>query len=119
VLAKAAKPLGRAILAEIATLVSPDTLLRWHRRLVEKPAMPNSNNDTIKLGRPPTEAVLVDLVLRIARENPSWGYDRIVGALAELGYTISDTTIGNILKDHGLSPAPNRKRSTHGQNNNP
>jgi transposase len=111
-LAKAAKPLGRSVLAKIATLVSPDTLLRWHRRFVEKPVSPNSADDPVMLGRPPTDAVVVDLVLRFARENPSWGYDRIVGALAELGHFISDTTVGNILKEYGLSPAPQRKQGT-------
>ena len=64
-----------------------------------------------------------DLVVRMARENRSWGYDRIVGALANLGYTISDQTVGNILKRHGIPPAPERKktmtwqefiRTTHG-----
>jgi hypothetical protein len=84
-LAKAANPLGRSVLANIASIVTPDTLLRWHRKLVEKPATPNSGDDTIKLGRPPTDEALVQLVLRFARENPSWGYDSIVGALVELG----------------------------------
>ena len=53
------------------------------------------------------------LVLRIARENPSWGYDRIQGALANLGYEISDQTVGNILKEHGIEQAPDRKRQTN------
>jgi hypothetical protein len=107
-LAKAAKPLGRSILADIATLVTPDTLLRWHRTLVEKfaPSKPAA------IGRPPTDSVIVDLVLRFARENPSWGYDRIVGALVELGHAVSDTTVGNILKEHGQPPAPIRKQGT-------
>jgi putative transposase len=52
------------------------------------------------------------LVVRLATENPTWGYDRIQGALANLGYTISDTTVGNILKGHGIEPAPDRKRQT-------
>ena len=57
------------------------------------------------------EAV-VQLVLRMARENPRWGYDRIQGALANLGHTISDTTVGTILKVHGIEPAPERNRQT-------
>jgi putative transposase len=106
-LAKAAKPLARSILAEVATLVTPDTLLRWHRRLVEnRTPQPRSG----KPGRPATEAELVELVLRFARENPSWGYDRIVGALKELGHAISYTTVGNILDEHGEAPAPERKK---------
>ena len=52
-----------------------------------------------------------DLVVRMARENRSWGYDRIVGALANLGYTISDQTVGTILKRHGIAPAPERKKT--------
>ena len=51
-------------------------------------------------------------MVRMAQENRSWGYDRIVGALANLGYTISDQTVGNILKRHGLPPAPERKTTT-------
>jgi len=52
------------------------------------------------------------LVVRMARENRSWGYDRIVGALANLGYTLSDQSVGNILKQHGIPPAPERKKTT-------
>jgi hypothetical protein len=63
-LARAAKPLGRAVLAGIATLVTPDTLLRWHRRLVEKKIPPNESS---KIGRPPTELAIVELVLQFAR----------------------------------------------------
>ena len=55
---------------------------------------------------------IVDLVLRMARENPTWGYDKIQGALANLGHEISDQTVGNILKAHGIEPAPERRRQT-------
>ena len=51
-------------------------------------------------------------MVRLAQENPTWGYDRIQGALANLGYKISDTTVGNILKKHGIEPVPRRKRQT-------
>jgi len=108
-LARAARPIGRAVLQEIATLVTPDTLLRWHRRLVENITPPQTGKRAGP-GRPATDAAVVELVLRMARENPSWGYDRIAGALAQLGYTISGTTIGNILKQHGVEPAPDRRR---------
>ena len=64
------------------------------------------------LGRPKIDAELEALVVRMARENRSWGYDRIVGALANLGYTVSDQTVGNILKRHGMAPAPERKTTT-------
>jgi transposase InsO family protein len=93
-LATAANALGRSALKEVATLVTPDTLLRWHRRLVEN----KTPATRARVGRPPTEEEIVELVLKCARENVSWGYDRIAGALAELGHTISDTTVGNILR---------------------
>ena len=57
-------------------------------------------------------AEIVALILRMARENPAWGYDRIEGALANLGHKISDTTVGNILREHGIEPAPERRRQT-------
>jgi hypothetical protein len=52
------------------------------------------------------------LVVRMARENPSWGYDRIAGVLQNLGHDVSDQSVGNILKAHGIEPAPDRKRQT-------
>src|SRR5499426_1820357 len=64
------------------------------------------------LGRPKIDAELEALVVRMAQENRSWGYDRIVGALANLGYTLSDQTVGNILKRHGIPPAPERKTTS-------
>ena len=63
-------------------------------------------------GRPTIDTELEALVVRLAQENRSWGYDRIAGALQHLGYTISDQTVGNILKRHGLPPAPERKKTT-------
>jgi putative transposase len=65
-----------------------------------------------KVGRPPVSQEIVELVLRLARENVTWGYDRIQGALANLNHQVSDQTIGNILKEHGIEPAPDRKRRT-------
>ncbi|MCH7724979.1 MAG: hypothetical protein IH991_00660, partial [Planctomycetes bacterium] len=61
---------------------------------------------------PRIRQVIADLILRFAKENPSWGYDRIQGALANVGYHICDTTVGNVLKQHGIEPAPDRKRLT-------
>jgi len=90
--------------------VTPDTILRWHRELVV--AKWNYGHRRKKIGRTPTSVEIVALVLRMARENPSWGYDRIQGALANLGHVISNTCIGNILKAHGVDPAPDRKRQT-------
>ena len=110
-LAVKGKILGRKALLKIATIVTPDTILRWHRQLVA--AKWNTSSCGKKSpGRPPVSEEMVQLVLRMARENPTWGYDRIQGALANLGHTISDTTVGNILKAHGVEPAPERKRQT-------
>jgi putative transposase len=64
------------------------------------------------LGRPRVDKELEDWVVRIAKENRGWGYDRIAGALAEMGYAISDQTVGNILKRRGLPPAPQREKTT-------
>ncbi len=64
------------------------------------------------VGRPRIRQVIVDLILRFTAENPTWGYDRIQGALANVGYHISDSTVGNVLKAHGIEPAPDRQRQT-------
>ncbi|MDF1556382.1 MAG: helix-turn-helix domain-containing protein [Deferrisomatales bacterium] len=110
-LAVKGKRLGRKALQNIATIVTPDTILRWHQQLVAA-KWDYSDRSKKRPGRPSVSEDVVHLVLRIARENPSWGYDRMQGALANLGHTISDTTVGNILKAHGIEPAPERKRQT-------
>ncbi len=94
-LAVRGKVLGREVLGEIATIVTPDTILRWHRTLVAQKW--DYSHRRKKVGRPRMSREIVELVLRMARENPTWGYDRIEGALANLGHKISDTTVGNIL----------------------
>jgi transposase InsO family protein len=109
-LARLGKRLGRQALAEVATIVTPETILAWHRRLVAKKFDGSPQRKTP--GHPPVDAELEALVVRLAQENRSWGYDRIVGALKHLGYAISDQTVGNILKRHGIPPAPKRKRTT-------
>ena len=109
-LAVKGKILWRKRLEEVGTLFTPDTILRWHRRLVAKKWDYSQRRKSV--GRPPVKKEIVDLVLRFARENPSWGYDRIQGAVANLGHDLSDQTVGNILKQHGLEPAPDRKRQT-------
>jgi hypothetical protein len=63
-------------------------------------------------GRPTIAPEVEELIIRFARENKGWGYDRIVGALADLGHVVSDQTAGNVLKRHGIPPAPERKRTT-------
>jgi len=109
-LAVKGKVLGRRLLDQIGTLFTPDTILRWHRELV---AQKWDHSDKRRpMGRPPTPQEVVDRVLQFARENPTWGYDRIADALANVGNKVSDQTVGNILKAHGIEPAPNRKRTT-------
>jgi putative transposase len=109
-LAELGHTLGRQALAEIATIAKPDTILAWHRKLMDQQGVPAQPRQSV--GRPRIDKELEDLVVRMARENRSWGYDRIVGALRNLGYHISDQTVGNILKRHGLPPAPERKKTT-------
>lgn len=110
-LAVKGKILGRRMLEEVGTLFTPDTILRWHRTLVAR-KWDYSDRKAKTPGRPRIRQVIVDLILQFANENPSWGYNRIQGALANVGYHISDTTVGNILKQHGIEPAPDRKRQT-------
>src|SRR5208283_1910468 len=110
VLAEKGKPLGK-LLADVITMVQPETLLKWHRQRVAQ-KWDFSSRRHPKPGRMPVSVEIEKLVLQFARENPSWGYDRIVGALTNLGYHISDQTVGNILQRQGLGPAPERKRHT-------
>ena len=110
-LAVKGKLLGRKRLQEIGTLFTPDTILRWHRTLVAR-RWDYSNRRKNQVGRPRVRQVIVELILRFAKDNPTWGYDRIQGALANVGYRISDTTVGNVLRQHGIEPAPDRKTQT-------
>lgn len=110
ILAEIAKRLGRKALQEIARVAKPDTLLAWYRQLVAHKFDGSHRRDYP--GRPRISPEVEALVLRLARENRSWGYDRIVGALANLGHAISDRTVGNILRRHNLAPAPERSRTT-------
>src|SRR6266481_2788286 len=109
-LAEIGQRLGKQALQEVATIVKPDTILAWYRKLIAQKC--DGSTQRKSPGRPTIDPELEALVIRLAQENRSWGYDRIVGALANLGYTISDQTVGNILKRHGLPPAPERKTTT-------
>jgi hypothetical protein len=108
-LATKAKKLGRRILTQVATIVTPETLLAWHRMLIAQKYDGSANRNP---GRPRTLAEISDLVIRMAEENRGWGYRRIQGALANLGHLLAHTTIANILKRHGIEPAPERTRQT-------
>jgi putative transposase len=89
-------------------LVRPETLLRWHRRLVARRWTYAHRHP----GRPPIGREVRELLLRLARENPSWGYLRIVGELRKLGIAVSATSVRNILAQAGLPPAPQRDRQS-------
>jgi transposase len=109
-LAVKGKLLGRKMLFNVATVVTPDTILKWHRQLVA--AKWDYSQRRKESGRARITEEVVKLVLKFAKENPTWGYDRIQGALANIGHTISDTSVGSILKSHGIEPAPDRMRKT-------
>jgi hypothetical protein len=107
-LAMRAKALGRAALRDVAGMVTPDTLLRWYRNLVARKYDGSQSRTT---GRPSTAAAIAKLVVRMATENPGWGYTRIRGALYNLGHDIGRNTVKRVLTDAGLEPAPERRRS--------
>jgi putative transposase len=101
--------LGRKVLAEVASVARPDTILGWYRKLVAHKF--DGSKARRGSGRPRIKREVEQLIIRMASENRNWGYDRISGALANLGYAISDQTVGNVLRRHGLPPAPERKRT--------
>jgi transposase InsO family protein len=101
--------LGRRHLAAVAGIVTPDTILRWYRRLVAKKY---DGSQALRPGRPTTKAHIAALVVRMAHENPTWGYTRIRGGLKHLGHDVARNTIKAILKDHGIEPAPERRTKT-------
>src|SRR5262244_184876 len=107
-LAAVAHPLGRIRLQALATLATPDTLLRWYKRLIAQKF--DGSKQRKALGRPRIAEEVEQLVVRMAEENPSWGYRRIQGALANLGHAIDKITVRNILRRHHMEPAPQRRK---------
>lgn len=97
------KKLGRKLLDQVCCSFSPDTILKWHRKLV---AMKYDGSENRKYGRPQISEELKNLILKIASDNRSWGSIRIQGQLKYLGYKVSQKTIANILKRHHLEPCP-------------
>ena len=108
-LAERAKGLGRKALEDIATLVRPETLLAWHRKLIAQKYDGSARRGP---GRPRVMNEIRDLIVRMAQENRMWGYTRLQGALSNLGHRVGRGTIANILKEHGIEPAPERCRKT-------
>jgi hypothetical protein len=96
VLAEKARAVGRAALAELGQVVTPDTLLRWYRKLVDAKY---DGSKRRKFGRPRTKTVIANLVVCMARDNPRWGYTRIRGALHNLGHDVARNTVKRILLD--------------------
>ena len=109
-LAEIGKLLGRKVLREVAWVAKPDTILAWYRKLVAQKFDGSKNRQYP--GRPPVSTKVEELIVRMAKENSGWGYDRIVGALSNLGYHLSDQTVKNILRKHGIAPAPKRSQVT-------
>jgi hypothetical protein len=109
-LAEIGKRLGRAALQQVACVAKPDTILAWYRRLVARKF--DGSKFRTSPGRPRIAPELEALIVRFARENSGWGYDRIVGALANLGHPVSDQTVGNILRRYRIPPAPERSQNT-------
>ena len=96
--------LGRRVLAEVASLVTPDTILRWHRELIAHKWTYGSPRQ----GRPGVQVEIRRLVIRMALENPSWGYTRIQGALKNLGHRVARATVARVLKEQGIPPSRER-----------
>ena len=108
-LASKAKGVGRKLLAEVATIVTPETLLRWHQRLIAQKYDGSAKRGP---GRPRTAVEIEQLAVQMVKENRDWGYRRIQGALSNLGHKLARSTIANILEQHGLEPAPERRSKT-------
>lgn len=108
-LAVRGKTLGRKLLAEVCCIVTPDTILRWHRKLI---AVKYDGSAKRGPGRPRVLGEIRRLVVRLALDNSSWGYTRIRDELGSLGHQVARSTVADILDQHGILPAPERDRAT-------
>ncbi len=106
-LAQKGKALGRKALAELACIATPDTILSWYRRLIARKYDGSAN---ASVGRPRKANDIRELILRMAKQNPGWGYTRIVGALKNLGRDVGRMTVARVLAEHGIDPAPKRSK---------
>jgi hypothetical protein len=107
-LAVLGRRLGRQGLEPVASAAKPDTILAWFRKLVAQKF--DGSGHRLYPGRPPIGRQITELIVRMARENSGWGYDRIAGALDNLGHRVSDQTVGNVLRRFGIAPAPKRRQ---------
>jgi putative transposase len=107
-LAVLGKRLGRQGLEPVASAAKPATILAWFRKLIAHKF--DGSQHRLYPGRPPIGRKIAELVVRLARENSGWGYDRISAALENLGHHVSDQTVGNILRRFGIAPAPKRRQ---------
>lgn len=107
-LASLGKKLGRQALEQVASVAKPQTILGWYRKLIAQ-KFDGSKHRTYP-GRPPLSREVTELIVRMARENSGWGYDRIAGALNNLGHRVSDQTVGNVLRRFGIDPSPKRRQ---------
>jgi putative transposase len=108
-LAAKGRELGGKALQDLGCIVTPDTILRWYRRLI---ARKYDGTQKRGPGRPRKAVEVCDLVVRMAEENPTWGYTRIREAMGNLGHEIGRTTAQKILKDNGIEPTPERRKRT-------
>jgi putative transposase len=106
-LAAKGRRLGRRVLRQVATIVTPDTILRWHRQLIAR----KWTFEPKRPGRPGIMHQISSLIVRMATENPGWGYTRIQGALKNLGHEVARSTVAKVLKANGVPPAPDRPSS--------
>ena len=108
-LAVKGKALGRRLLGEVCTIMKPDTILRWHRKLIARKYDGSARRGA---GRPRVMLEIRRLVVLFATENRLWGYERIEGELRKLGHRVARTTVANILQENGIEPAPTRGQGT-------